>query len=70
MSIYDLKADNLVKLLNRLSLLDNQDQDRIISVVDALNFASKKAKKAVSADTSLSNEAGFAVLSPKCAEWS
>jgi hypothetical protein len=56
MSINILKADNLVKLLDRLSLLDNQDKERIISVVNALNFASKKAGNAVSADTPLSDE--------------
>ena len=48
---YTLKADNLVKLLEGLSFLNNQDQERIISVIDALNFAEKKGKKAVFTDT-------------------
>ena len=44
MSIYDIKADNLVKLLDGLSLLDERDQERIISVIDALDFAYEKAE--------------------------
>jgi hypothetical protein len=55
MSINALKADNLVKLLEGLSLLGSQDQERVIDIADALNFASKKAEKTVSADTSFSN---------------
>ena len=48
MSIYDLKADNMIKLLDGLSQLDDRDQERIISVVDALDFAYKKAEMTVS----------------------
>jgi len=39
MNIATLKADNLLKLLEGMSLLENRDQERIISVVDALDFA-------------------------------
>ena len=41
-----LKSDNLEKLLNGLSLLDERDQERVIGVVDALHFADKKAVNA------------------------
>jgi hypothetical protein len=41
------KHDNLVKLLDGLSLLDGQDQERIISVVDTLDFTEKKIKKEI-----------------------
>jgi len=44
MSNHSLKADNLAKLLEGLFLLDEHDQERIISSVNALNFAKKKAK--------------------------
>jgi hypothetical protein len=39
MSNNALKSDNLVKLLGGLSLLEDRDQDQIIKVVDALDFA-------------------------------
>jgi len=42
MSIDTLKADNLVKLLEGISLLENRDKEQIISVVDALAFAYEK----------------------------
>jgi hypothetical protein len=42
MSISTLKADNLVKLLESVSLLEDRDQEHIISVVDALDFAYEK----------------------------
>jgi hypothetical protein len=42
MSIKVLKADNLVKLLEGVSLLEDRDQEQIISVVDALDFAYEK----------------------------
>ena len=42
MSICDIKSDNLVKLLDGLSQLDNEDQERIIGIVDALDFAYEK----------------------------
>jgi len=45
MRIDTQKADNLEKLLGGLSLLDNQDQERIISVINALDFAEKKVEK-------------------------
>jgi hypothetical protein len=47
MSISALKADNLIKLLDGLSLLDNQDQEQIIKIVDTLDFAKKKMKKSM-----------------------
>jgi len=37
-----LKADNLIKLLEGISLLEDRDQEQIISVVDALAFAYEK----------------------------
>jgi len=54
MSIYAQKADNTIKLLEGLSLLDTQDQERIISVINTLDFAGKKAEKPVFMGTSLS----------------
>ena len=48
-----MKTDNLVKLLNGLSLLDNRDKERIISVVYALNFAKSKAEKAYASNETL-----------------
>jgi hypothetical protein len=45
MRINFLKTDNLVKLLDGLSLLDNREQEQIISVVDILNFAEKKVER-------------------------
>jgi len=44
MSICDIKSDNLVKLLDGLSQLDNEDQERIIGIVDTLDFAYEKAE--------------------------
>jgi len=42
-----LKANNLVKLLDGLFLLDDEDQERIIRVVDALEFTEKKVKEEI-----------------------
>jgi hypothetical protein len=42
-----LKSDNLVKLLDGLSLLDDEDQERIIRVVDALEVTEKKVKEEI-----------------------
>jgi hypothetical protein len=42
-----LKADNLIKLLDGLSLLDKQDQEQIIKIVDTLDFAKKKMEKSM-----------------------
>ena len=47
MSINTLKADNLVKLLDGLSLLDEEDQERIIRVVDVLEITEKKVKQEI-----------------------
>jgi len=47
MGIMDLKYDNLVKLLDGLSLLDDEDQERIIKVVDALEFTEKRVKEEI-----------------------
>jgi len=42
MNTATLKADNLVKLLEGISLLEDRDREQIISVVEALNFAYEK----------------------------
>ena len=42
MSITEMKADNLIRLLEGMSLLEDRDQEQIISVVDALDFAYEK----------------------------
>jgi len=42
MSINALKAGNLVKLLEGISLLEDRDQEQIISAVDALDFVYEK----------------------------
>lgn len=55
MSIEALKSDNLVKLLDGLSKLDDRDQERIISVVDALDFAYEK-ENADMVDKEITNE--------------
>jgi hypothetical protein len=47
MSIIVQKNDNLVKLLDGMSLLDEQDQERIINAVDILDFTEKKIKKEI-----------------------
>jgi hypothetical protein len=39
MSIATLKADNLIKLLEGISLLEDRDKEQIISVIYALNFS-------------------------------
>lgn len=46
-----LKFDNLVKLLEGLSLLDNRDHELLISVVNTLDFAKNKGEKAILANT-------------------
>jgi hypothetical protein len=47
MGIINQKSDNLIKLMNGLSLLDSQDQDRIIRMVDTLNAADENINKDV-----------------------
>ena len=47
MGIIEQKSDNLIKLLNGLSLLDNQDQERIINMVDTLNVVDENINKDV-----------------------
>jgi hypothetical protein len=47
MGIIMQEHDNLVKLLDGLSLLDEQDQERIIKVVDTLDFTDKKVKNEI-----------------------
>jgi len=44
MGIINQKKDNLVKLLNGLSLLDDQDQERIIRMVDTLDAVDMEVK--------------------------
>jgi len=41
------RNNNLIKMLDGLSLLDNQDQERIIKMVDTLNAADENVKKEV-----------------------
>ena len=50
MSINVIKADNLMKLLNGLFLLEDRDQEQIVSVVDALDFAYEKTNGKMFAD--------------------
>jgi len=47
MGIINQKSDNLIKLINGLSLLDNQDQERIFRMVDTLNETDENVKKEV-----------------------
>jgi len=54
MSIYNEKADNLVKLLDGLSLLEDREQEQIISIVNTLDFAYEKENIALLADVNLS----------------
>jgi ligand-binding sensor protein len=53
MGIIIQRNDNLVKLLEGMSLLEKQDQERIISVVDALTLTEKKVKKEIFYDVPL-----------------
>jgi hypothetical protein len=66
MRIGILKADNLVKLLDGLSKLDNKSQEQITSIVNALYFASKKAGKTASTDTLFPNEINLNHLRDTC----
>jgi hypothetical protein len=54
MRIDKKKNDNLDKLLDGLSLLDEQDQERIIRVVDTLEHTEKKVKEEIMYDIPLS----------------
>jgi hypothetical protein len=54
MGIIMQKSDNLKKLLGGLALLDEQDQERIIRVVDTLEVADKKVKEDILYDVPLS----------------
>jgi hypothetical protein len=51
MGIIDQRQDNLVNLLDGFSLLDNQDQERIIRVVDTLDSTDRMVKKELFNDT-------------------
>jgi len=55
-NIYALREDNLVKLLDGLSLLNDRDQEQIISVVDALDFAYEKANVEMVVDSGSCNK--------------
>jgi len=55
MRIIDIKNDNLIELLDGLSLLDDQDQERIIGMVDVLDAVDKKVKNEVFTDLPLKN---------------
>jgi len=48
-----MKADNLVKLLEGISLLEDRDQEQIISVIDALDFAYEKTNVEMVADADI-----------------
>jgi hypothetical protein len=50
MGIFVQKSDNLVKLLEGMSLLDVRDQERIIKAVDTLDHVDKKVKKDLFSD--------------------
>jgi len=50
MGILVQKSDNLVKLLEGISLLDDRDQERIIKAVDTLDHADKKVKQDLFSD--------------------
>ena len=47
MGIMEQKSNNLIKLMNGFALLDNQEQERIINMVDTLNTADENIKKDV-----------------------
>ena len=47
MRIDDPNSDNLLKLLNGLSLLDNHDQKRVIRMVDTLEAVDKNVKEKI-----------------------
>ena len=47
MRINDPNSDNLMKLLDGLSLLDDQDQERVIRMVDTLDAADKNVKETI-----------------------
>jgi c-di-GMP-related signal transduction protein len=47
MGINIQKYNNLEKLLDGISLLEEQDQERIIRVVDTLNLTDKKVKEEI-----------------------
>ena len=53
MGTFVQKSENLIKLLDGMSLLEERDQERIIRAVDTLDFADKKVKKEVFADSPL-----------------
>jgi len=48
----DQKNDNLVKLLNGFSLLDRQDQERVIRMVDTLDSTNGNVKNVMFSDAS------------------
>ena len=47
MRINDPKDDNLDKLLDGISLLDDQDRDRVIRMVDTLDCVDKNVKSVI-----------------------
>jgi len=51
MGIDAQKSDNLVLLLDGLSLLDQQDQDRVFGMVNTLDCADKNVKDSMFPDT-------------------
>ena len=57
------KNDNLAKLLDGLSLLNDQDQERIIRMVDILDLVNKKINNEVVSETMyLKNDTKFVYI--------
>ena len=56
MCIYNEKADNLVKLLDGLFLLEDRDKERIISIVETLEFAYEKENNILLANANISQK--------------
>jgi len=51
----DLKCDNLLRLMDGVSLLDEQDKERVIEVLDALDFADTKVRTEILPDVPILN---------------
>ena len=51
----DLKCDNLLRMMEGVFLLDEQDRERIIGVLDALDFADTKVRTELLPDAHVLN---------------
>ena len=51
----DPKCDNLLRLMEGVSLLDEQDRERIIGVIDVLDFAETKVRTEILSDAPVLN---------------